>query len=189
MEQHLDWSLHIELLLKKLNKTIYSIRMIKPYIDLDTLKTVYFANFQSLLRFGIVFWGQGVGVTDVFVTQKRVLRTMLTLKNRASCRGHFRKNHLLTVFGLLIYETLMFMSRNLHIYADYLSPIERYPIYRFPKHRLAIFEKSVVYSSIRFFNKLPVEIRVKQSCRSYGRVVQDFLIQLEPYSLSEYFEM
>lgn len=189
LEQHLDWSLHIEQLLKKLNKTIYSIRMIKPYINLDTLKTVYFANFQSLLRFGIVFWGQGVGVTDVFVTQKRVLRTMLTLKNRASCRGHFRKNCLLTIFGLLIYETLMFMSRNLHIYADYLSPIERYPIYRFPKHRLAIFEKSVVYSSIRFFNKLPVDIRLKQSCRSYGRVVRDFLIQLEPYSLSEYFDM
>ena len=89
LDEGLNWKLHIEQLAKKLNRVHYSLRVLKGYMSQDSLKIVYLSCFQSILRYGIIFWGQGVGVGDIFVIQKRALRTILGLRVDQSCRGHF----------------------------------------------------------------------------------------------------
>lgn len=51
---------------------------LKKYLVLHTLKTIYFANFQSLLRFGVIFWGQfkNININVIFVDPKSCARTL-----------------------------------------------------------------------------------------------------------------
>lgn len=67
-----------------------------------------------------------------------------------------------------------------------MSPRNRVTILRFPKHRLSVYEKSVLYSVVRLFNRLPSNIRDALYSRSFGRLLFDYLVQLEPYSMGEY---
>ena len=71
--------------------------MLIGQVNFDVLKLVYFANFHSILSYGIIFGGSSSNVENIFVVQKRALRTMLRLSYRESCIGNFEKNNILTV--------------------------------------------------------------------------------------------
>ena len=51
----LTWLNHTDFLTKKLSKTCYLIRNIKPYLSNSTLKMVYHALFHSTMSYGIKF--------------------------------------------------------------------------------------------------------------------------------------
>jgi hypothetical protein len=51
------WSPHIKSLCLKLNKMYYIIKSLKEVTSLFTLRNVYFAKFQSLISYGLIFWG------------------------------------------------------------------------------------------------------------------------------------
>jgi hypothetical protein len=51
---------------------------------IDTLKTVHFAYFHSLVKYGKIFLGNWVNIKNVFSLQKRILRVMMGLGLRCS---------------------------------------------------------------------------------------------------------
>jgi hypothetical protein len=65
--------------------------------DIDALKLVYFAYFQSMVKYGIVFWDNSYNLNKVFLLQKRIIRLMLGLSYRSSCKFWFKKLDILTV--------------------------------------------------------------------------------------------
>jgi hypothetical protein len=71
---------------------------------------VYFAYFHSIVSYGINFWGSSASMGNVFLIQKRVVRIMLGLGHRSSCREAFKK--LLTVPSVYIYAMVMFVVGN-----------------------------------------------------------------------------
>ena len=66
-------------------------------LTLDSLKTVYFTHFQSLLQFGMIFWGSAINLHKALIKQKRVIRVMVRLGQRTSCAPKFKKLLILTV--------------------------------------------------------------------------------------------
>jgi hypothetical protein len=57
------------------------------------IQNIYFTKFQSLLKFGILFWG-GMGGeenTRIFKIQKKVVRSMVGVSSRVSCRQLLKK--------------------------------------------------------------------------------------------------
>jgi hypothetical protein len=40
-------------------------------LDIDALKLVYFAYFQSVVKYGIVFWGNPYNLIKEFFTDKK----------------------------------------------------------------------------------------------------------------------
>lgn len=105
IDEHLDWCVHTDFLCSKLNGVAYSLRVLKNYLDKSTLMVVYFSNFQSLLRYGIIFWGRSKNIKNIFVTQKRTVRIINNKKSDMSCRGLFKSSKILTVTGLYIRTT------------------------------------------------------------------------------------
>jgi len=77
----LDWKTHIDLTLSKLNKTFYTIKMLKHTLTQDSLIMIYFAYFNSLLNYGIIFWGNSRYINKIFMLQRKVLRTITSLGN------------------------------------------------------------------------------------------------------------
>jgi hypothetical protein len=56
IDNHLNWKSHIDQLVSKLITACYAIRTLLHISNSDTLKTIYFAYFHSLMRYGIIFW-------------------------------------------------------------------------------------------------------------------------------------
>lgn len=159
LDENLDWCKNTEMLCNKLNRIHYLIRVLKRYVDQNTLKTVYYANFQSTLKFGIIFWGQCKDIQNIFVIQKNVIRTLFGMKYNESCRGIFRKHKILTVIGLYIYEILIFMFKNMSKFVNLKLQSQRTLDFKYPVHRLTIYEKGCYYSCVVLFNKLPKHIQ------------------------------
>ena len=73
INEHLDWAHPIDNLVKKLNSICYGIRIVNKYMNEETLRIMYFANFESVLKYGIIFWGGDGKIQDIFIVQKRLI--------------------------------------------------------------------------------------------------------------------
>jgi len=69
----------------------------------------YFAYFHSIIRYGIIFWGNATNICKVFKQQKRVIIIMSRAESRSSCRGLFRKLEILPVPCQYILSLMLFI--------------------------------------------------------------------------------
>jgi exonuclease III len=53
----INWKYRIEYILPKLSVACYTMRIIKPCMSLEMLKIVYYSNFNSVINYGLPFWG------------------------------------------------------------------------------------------------------------------------------------
>jgi hypothetical protein len=54
----MNWKKYlIEYILPKLSAVCYAMKIIKPYMSPETLKIVYYSNFNSIINYGLLFWG------------------------------------------------------------------------------------------------------------------------------------
>ena len=106
LNETLKWDHHVQYLTKKLGKVCFAIRIIKNVADLNTVKTLYFSSYQSLLTYGIIFWGNSTKSKEIFILQKKVVRIIVGAKLFEPCRKRFRK------FGIPLFLCLYFLSFN-----------------------------------------------------------------------------
>ena len=110
-------------LLMKLSSACFLMRWLYYILNPDSLKLVYFAHIYSIVKYGIIFWGKQRDVNKLFILQKRVLRIMIGLSYRGSCRAWFKQLEILTVPCLYthIYSLLMFVISNLSYFKTNVS--------------------------------------------------------------------
>lgn len=189
IDEFLSWTPHIDHLSKGLSQVCHGIRVTSRYMSVDSLLILYHANFEALMRYGIIFWGSNSGSENIFIVQKRVIRILFKMKFRESCRGVFRNHKILTVYGLYLYECLVYLFKHK---SDFLKNntnstycTRTLDIY-YPMHTLSLSEKNPSYMCIRVFNKLPYELKKISCLNIFKNRVRELLISLEPYSLSDY---
>jgi hypothetical protein len=93
MKKHLNWRCHTDQLLSRLNASCYVIWKSLYVLNRHVLQTVYSACVQSLVEYGVIFWGLIVGVST-----------------RHSFRQIFRNVYILTLPCLCIYSLIIFVS-------------------------------------------------------------------------------
>lgn len=94
----------------------YGIKILSGHMKDSTLRIVYHANFETILRYEIIFWGRNDKIQSVFVVQKKILRSICEIKFKESCRGKFERMCLSTAYGLYIFECLIFVFKNKGIF-------------------------------------------------------------------------
>lgn len=190
VDKHLKWGPHIEQLRSRLNSTCYALFMLRSQVDFELLKLVYYANFHSLISYGIIFWGSSTHVDTIFVTQKRALRTILRLGYRESCRGLFKGNNILTVYGVYIYKLLIFFNKNNNYFINFKNSnnTRRMCPYILPLHSTVTRGKSVECMAITLFNVLPRRITNIMCQKKFKKALYSFIRDCEPYSLDEFKE-
>lgn len=190
IDEFMDWSDHISSLLKRLNAICYGIRVVKRYVDYNTIKILYYANFLSVLRYGIIFWGGNRDIQKIFVVQKRLLRTMKNMKYRDSCRGLFKSEGLMTVHGVYMYEALLFFFKNRNSFDLQMSHgyNTRTLNVNYPVRRLILTERNPYYMCLRLFNKLPNNIKEISNFRRFKQNLKALIIGMEPYSVRDFLE-
>lgn len=190
IDRFLNWRQHTEIICRRLSKICFALRSITEYMSENTLRIIYFGNFESTLKYGIIFWGNNENLENIFLIQKRAIRIICKMGYRESCRGKFKIKNVFTVCGLYLFECLMFLYKNKHKFSveNPSSYNTRNLDINFPTHRLTLTEKCPSYMAIKTFNKLPNEIKCITHYKTFRNRVKHLLISLEPYSLREYFD-
>ena len=106
-----NWKHHISELTIRLNKACYAIRSIKPFMSLDVLRSTYFSYAHSIISYGIIFWGNSSHSEEIFKVQKRIIRIIMNLSKKASCRQPFKELNNLPVPSQYILSVLLFLTK------------------------------------------------------------------------------
>ena len=154
------------------------------------IKSLHHSKFESLVKYGIIFWGVENESILIFRLQKRVVRTMCGVGKSESCRQLFKDCSILTVTSLYIMVVLCFLERykpavqkNEQIYDHntrrnkdlYIKPCST-----------NLYKKSVINMAIRIHNKVPNNIKKTEENKPYKRKVRAFLTERAFYSLDEF---
>ena len=106
------WDVHVKFICNILNKNYYIIHVLKNVLGINALRGIYFANFHSHLRYGILFWGGDSQGLKVFKMRKKLVRTMCNVSKRTACRDLFKKLSILTMPCVYIMGTILHIKMN-----------------------------------------------------------------------------
>jgi len=109
LDNQISWKKHVQHLIRKLSAACFLIKAMIPSKNIDSLKVVYFFHFHSVVSYGKIFWGNQHDINNTFIFQKRILRIMLRMGYRSSCRAWFEQLEILTVSCLCIYSITLFV--------------------------------------------------------------------------------
>jgi NADH:ubiquinone oxidoreductase subunit 3 (subunit A) len=159
----LSWKEHILDLTSRLNKSCYTIRVIKSFMTPNVLKTVYFLYFHPVMSYGVIFWSNSHLSNNIFKIQKRSIRIIANSGKYDSCRKLFRQPQIPTLPSQYVFSLLVFVAKNIHlIFLQFWYP-RKYTRHNcnlhLPTTNLSLIQKGVLYSGSKAYNDLPTHIK------------------------------
>jgi hypothetical protein len=194
IDRSISWKEQISELTSKLNKACYAIRAIKPLLSLHVLRAIYFAYFHSVMTYGIIFWGNSHLSNNIFKIQKRALRIMTNKSKRESCRLLYNQLQILTLPSQYIFSLLIFVVKNKDLFllnseVHTINTGNNSNLYT-PNTNLTIFQKGVLYSGCRIYNKLPPHIKgLSNDLKRFKSTLKGFLMEHTLYSTDEFYQI
>lgn len=190
LDQHLNWVPHINGLLAKLARATFAMRVLARQCEITTLRIVYFAQVQSIISYGVIFWGSVSSSSRIFRAQKKILRTMIAIGPRMSCRQVFRDLNILTLPCLYILEVCKFVKGNLGNFKE-ANQIHGYStrtagLLAVERHRLKTTSLGPYQMGRKLFNKLPSKIKDIDEGKKFNEAVKVFLLSKGYYSIDEF---
>ena len=178
-------------MIPKLSRACYAVRFMLHISNTDTLKSIYFAYFHSLMKYGIIFWGNSSDSKKVFTLQKKIVRIMMGVKSRNSCRDLFKRLQILTFPCEYIYSLINLITNNEEHFqtnADVHSVNTRHKhCLHKPTANLSCFQKSAYYAGINIFNNLPSDLKGLMNEKARFKIaLKRYLNTHSFYSVDEY---
>jgi len=65
--------------------------------DINNFKSIYYAYVHSVIKYGIIFWGNFSNSGEIFTLQKKIVIIVAGIKPRTSCRSLFKQLEILPV--------------------------------------------------------------------------------------------
>jgi hypothetical protein len=110
LDNSLSWRKHIEAIIAKLSAATFAMRIVQSFLSLDSLKLIHYSYFHSILTYGIIFCSNTNYSNTIFKMQKRITRIMMGIRNRDSCRRHFKKLKILPLQSQYLLSLLLFVA-------------------------------------------------------------------------------
>jgi hypothetical protein len=96
------WKDHVDTIVPKPSSPCFTVRAIKPFLSQESPRMVYF-YFHSIMTYRLIFWGNSYHSNTVLKLQKKIIRIMVGIRDRDSCRKYFRKLKILPLQAQYIY--------------------------------------------------------------------------------------
>ena len=189
IDDSLNWSSQIENLKKKLNKSVYLFLNVKHEVSLPYLMTLYYANFYSHIKYGIIFWGHS---NDVLVNQsllkiqKKCLRTIFNKSDSDTCRPIFKDSEILTIVNLYILERCNFIFNNPLLYKRNEQVHEHNTRNRSQIH-ISGKSNKIVHQDSLIYNHLPTQIKNLPTVENFKKELKAILLTNPFYTIQEYY--
>jgi hypothetical protein len=160
----LSWRMHINHLTTKLNNTCYVIRYIKPLMSQKTLLLIYHSLFNTIMSYGIIFWGSSCHSIQIFRMQKRAIRIIMDCGNTDFCSILVKKLKLLPRMSQYIHSLLIFvvdteLSFCINSEIHNINTRQNSNLHM-PLANLDIYQKGVYCSCIKIFNSLLSTLKI-----------------------------
>lgn len=196
IQQNIKWDTHVEYINKKLSKTCYIMRTLKNCISYENLKSIYFAYAHSQMKYGIVFWGNSGVSVKTFRIQKKIVRIMEGVDQRASCKPLFKKNKILPLPCMYILENVIIIKEKLNGGSPHLTRNELIHSHHTRQKNdvhviqtnTALFQKGILHPGIKLYNALPKSTKAITGTNKFKTAIKDYLVKHCFYSVDEYLE-
>lgn len=138
----------------------------------------------SILRYGLIFWGNSCDIGIAFKAQKKCVRAICGIYPPDSCKPYFIKLKLLTLPCLYIFEIAIFVKSN----PDYFTPMKgrKCDKIRHAALKTVKMAKTVLGMAPKIYNRLPRDIRSIENINNFKKTLSNFLIDKAYYSINEY---
>jgi len=80
------------------------------------VQSIYYGYFHSIIKYGIIFWGNSSNSGKTFTLQKKIVRLMAGAQPSTSCRSLFKQLEILRVPCQYIHLLLNFIINNHEIF-------------------------------------------------------------------------
>ena len=189
--ENLKWQSHINSLRNILSKVYYMIRALKHTVNPYILWNIYYAQFQSKIRYGIILWGRSTECVKIFRIQKKVIRMITGLNRGESCKQKFKDLGILTVASLYVFEVLCYMKKHCKNIPQNSAIHDHNTRRKKDLHtqacRTSSSQTSVINTGIKLFNHLPPGLKHIQEFKQFRKKLKLHLLNNPLYSLNEYF--
>lgn len=191
IDQNLNWKSHLENLAKKLSNSAFALYSLSQTVNAETLLIAYYGIAESILRYGLIFWGNSTDWETIFRAQKRCLRSMFKLKVTDSCKPYFEQYKILTLPSLYILEVVMFVKCNPHLFPrlEDVAHRNRRDNSKLCLHpcKTALMRRSIFCMAPIVYNKLP-KIWRELNTEALKRRLKLFLVQRAYYNIKEFLD-
>ena len=190
LDNHLNWKDHSDQIIPKLSAACYAVRRMYHISNNNTLKSIYFSYFHSVVKYRIIFWGNSSNSKKIFTLQKKIIRIMVGAYPTTSCRL-FIKVEILPVPSHYIYSLMNFFVSNQENFQTNSSihtiiTSNKHHLHR-PSPNLSCFQKSAFYCGIRIFNSLPQSItNLKNEKTQFKVALEGYLNACSFYPVDEF---
>lgn len=188
VDEHITWKTHIENVCVKINRFVFALRKITCITSMQTALMVYHAYVCSVIRYGIIVWGNSSDISRVFIAQKKCVRAMFNIDWCDTCKPAFQSNNLLTVPCIYIYEISKFVKNNPQFFVSNNNINKRKAThleFQLPIPRLELFRRSCIYMGPLIYNSLPKTITGLPP-NKFCVMLREWLCQQCFYSVDEF---
>jgi hypothetical protein len=153
---------------------------------------IYHSYFHSIMAYGIILGGNSHYSNTIFRLQKRIIRIIMGLRRRDSCREHFKKLKILPLQSQYILSLLLLVVGNRSCFKENsdihnINTRTKSNLHQ-PLANSSTYQKGAYYYGIKVFNSLPSQIKALSAYRNQFRcALERFLYSHSFYTLDEYF--
>lgn len=192
LDDKCSWVDHIDKLCSRINPFGYALWRLTKVSSEKVALQAYHGYVCSLLRYGVILWGNASQVNRVFVAQKQCVRAICDINIRTSCRPFFIKLQLLTFPCIYIFEMCVFVKTHPDLFkrrGDDCSYNTRYPErLMICNMRTTLYSKNCYSMAVKLFNRLSNDIKLLP-INLFKNKLKKWLIINCFYSVDEYLHM
>ena len=192
VDNRLTWSDHIKVICKKIAKNIGIMSKLRHYLDLDSLRKVYFSLIYPYLQYGIVTWGNTYEsrLNQLHVLNNKVLRIITFSDFKAHAPPIYKSLGILQLKDIVYLQKCMFIydyhNNNLpDAFSNYfktISEIHQYNTrssvlgYHLPPVSSNFGKFSIKFSCSKIWNSIDKNIKVLPR-KSFQKKIKDIRLQ------------
>ena len=187
-DQNLHFIEHIKYICEKTIRKVNLLKRLKYFLPIKTLNTIYKSLIQSQIDYGITIYGftYESNINRIFSLQKRAAKIIIPtesdfksiLKTLKWIDFNKRKHFFSSIF---IYRCLNNLSPNIckpffkKKSSNYSTRSQNNQELDLPFSRLSIFQKTIFYSGIVFYNNLDLNIRNICNFKAFKRKLKEYI--------------
>jgi hypothetical protein len=121
IHNHLSWKNDTEQMIPKLSAACCAVRSMDHISSINTVKSIYYAYFHFVIKYGIILGGNSSISGKIFTLQNKILRIMAGAQPRTSCRNLFRRLQIPPLPCQYIVSLIKFVVNNKEVFQTNLS--------------------------------------------------------------------
>jgi len=151
---------------------------------------IYYSYFHSIMTYTIILGGNSHYSNTIFRVQKRIIRIIVGLRSRDSCREHFKKLKILALQSQYVLSLLLFIVGNRSYFKEHSDIHNINTRTKSNSHQplanLSTYQKGAYYYRIKVFNSLPSQIKDLSANKNQFRYALESFLYFYISTFEEY---